>query len=72
MRWTRERQRWVNLVLMNLAGVVTWYFQRTRLGNDRLWIFTLPIILAFLNGIAFATIISRRAAERRRDSSSNT
>ena len=54
-------QRRFNLVLMNATIVLTWYFERTKLRNDHLWLMTLPIGLAFFNGIAFARTVSRNA-----------
>ena len=54
-------QRRFNLVLMNTTVVLTWYFQRTKPRNDHLWLVTLPISLAFFNGIAFARTVSSNA-----------
>lgn len=69
MRWNKERQRQFNVVLMNITGVLTWYLLRSYLTDGRLWLATLPVILVFLNGIAFVAIMIRRLIGRRHDSS---
>ncbi len=56
-------QRRFNLVLMNVVVVLAWYFQRTKLRGDHRWLISLAIILAVVNGIAFAGTVSRSATE---------
>ena len=68
----KERQRRLNLLLMNVAAVVAWYLQRRILRNDVLWIASLPIILGFLNGITRVVIMLNQVAERRRHAPPNS
>lgn len=65
---TRVHQRRLNLILINLAAIVMWGFERGILKNDPLWLTTLPVILVGLNGIAFTANKFRKAAKRRSDS----
>ena len=60
MNWTKERQRWFNLVLMNAVAVKVWYSQRNKFNTDQLWFLTLPVFLIFFNGIFFAPAYKRR------------
>jgi len=61
MNWTKERQRWFNLVLMNAVAVKVWHSQRNKFNTDQLWFLTLPVFLIFFNGIFFAPTIFQSA-----------
>ena len=62
MESARERQRLFNLVFVNAIVVLAWYFERTKFRDGHMWLVTLPIILATVNGIVFAGTVSRSAS----------